>query len=61
MARKARPAADPRVEGARRGSAIRPWPGGKPWLAQMWEDVGDLITPRVIVVEDGAMVARSSG
>jgi len=56
----ARLAADPRVEGRRRGSAIRALPGGKPWLAQVWEDVGDLITLRV-VVDDGAMVVRSSG
>ncbi|PWU54171.1 hypothetical protein DLE60_29915 [Micromonospora globispora] len=46
---------------ARRGSAIRSLPGGEPWLAQVWEDGGDLITPRVIVVKDGAMVVRSGG
>jgi hypothetical protein len=46
---------------ARRGSAIRALPGGEPWLAQVWEDVGDLITPHVIVVEDGATAVRSGG
>jgi hypothetical protein len=31
-------------------------------LAQVWKDVGDLITPHIIIiVEDGAMVVRSSG
>jgi hypothetical protein len=35
-------------------------PGGEPWLAQVWEDVGDLITPRVIVEDggDGGAVRR---
>jgi hypothetical protein len=57
----ARIAADPRAGAARRGSANRALLGGTPWLALVRKDVGDLIAPRVIVVEDGAMVVRSNG
>jgi hypothetical protein len=55
-------AADPRVEGRPTRVSHPCIAGWQAMLAQVWKDVGDLLTPHIIIIiEDGAMVVRSSG